>query len=624
MRTRLLEGRRRLRVAALLGNGLVQALAALLAAYCVKMLFDEVLSGAAANLLGPAVLTFGAGFIAAHLLLAGLKILERVESERLGFDYTADVRVELFDHIGGLSPRALSDRNEGAMLVRFVGDLSALKQWVSHGLIRVSVAAVLTVTLLVALAFVSWPLALALTLVLATGAGLGWVLSRPLRTAVRSARRSRALLSGLVAERVQAMSTLRSLGGFDRERRRVLKRSEEAREATIKRASVAGSMVGLVQATLAAATLTTLLVGAHQVASGQLTPGSVVAAITLVSILVSGLSNIGRVVEYWHAAQASLEKINELLSLQEAATPRTEERPQGEAAESARRPNRRSQPHFAPFAFENVSLPGVLNKLNLKAEPGRIVAIAGPSGAGKSTLLQLGARLIDPAEGRILLGDVDIADLPRDDFRRAIALVSAEAPLLRGSIRMNLTYRCPDATQDEIDQVVALCGLEQLLNGSELGDKARIAERGRNLSFGERHRLMLARALLGRPAVLLLDEADSALDDKTAERLADSLKAYPGVILMVSRRQSWLDLAGETWRVRRNGAVISKIAAPPAPAGPEAKPPKSRRSTRTAKPGAERVKPKVVAVKSDAASQKPARRRRRSSAKSTVKVERVA
>lgn len=609
MKTRLLEGRRRWRVAALLGVGLLQALAALAAAFCVKILFDEVL-GPAFSTTGGApeqALTFGVGFIAASLVLAGLKILERIEAERLGFDYTADVRVELFDHLGSLSPRALSHRNEGTVLVRFVGDLTALKQWVSHGLIRVSVASVLTATLLIALAIFSWPLALALTGVLALGVACAWLLSHPLKSAVRDARRRRALLSGFVAERVQAMATLRSLGGLERERRRVLKRSEEARGASIQRAAVAGSMVGLVQATLAVATLTTLLVGAHQVASGRMTTGAVVAGITLVSTLVSGLSNIGRVVEYWHAAQASLEKIKELLALQDPTPAKGEE-----AAPAVVRKARRAiaRQRFVPFVFDNVSLPGVLSGVSLKAEPGQVVAITGPSGAGKSTLMQLGARLIEPAEGRILLGDMDIADLPKDDFRRVIGLVSAEAPLLRGSLRMNLTYRCPDASQEDIDEVVALCGLESLLKGSELGDKARIAERGRNLSQGERHRLMLARAMIGRPAVLLLDEADSTLDERTAERVGAALKSYPGVVLLVSRRQSWLELAGETWRVRRDGTV-------------RARPPRSAVPAVSVKRKPKRG-PEAAGPTGDGSEQTNRRRRRKSTAKAPVKVERVA
>src|SRR5690606_30680139 len=172
------------------------------------------------------------------------------DAERLGFDYTAEVRLELFDRLAQISPRASAEHNEGTMLVRFVGDLTALKQWVSNGLVRLCVAGVLTCSLLAACAWISPPLALALGLVLLAGACGALALSHPLRGAVRRQRRNKALLSGFVAERVLAMPTLRSLGGAARERKRVAQRSLNARNASIDRAAAAGGMGAVVDLTL--------------------------------------------------------------------------------------------------------------------------------------------------------------------------------------------------------------------------------------------------------------------------------------------------------------------------------------------------------------------------------------
>src|SRR5690606_9522411 len=156
----------------------------------------------------------------------------------------------------------------------------------------------------------------------------------------------------------------------------------------------------------------------------------------------------------------------------------------------------------------------------------------------------------------------DIAGVRVEDCRRAIGLVSVEAPLLRGSLRFNLRYRCPDAPQEEVDRVAALCRVDEIVGRLPNGEKSRISERGRNLSLGERHRLMLARALLGQPRVLLLDEADANLDERTVAAVGEVLKSYPGVVLMVTRNPAWAQLANETWRLRRDGAVRIRARKP--------------------------------------------------------------
>jgi ABC-type multidrug transport system fused ATPase/permease subunit len=541
MKTRLLSGGRRWRLAGLISNALVQAGAALAGALCVQVLIDNLLLARPPQITATIWMMVG-GFALAHAVLSGLKVLERMDAERMGFDYTAEVRLELFDRMTQLSPRAFGARNEGVMLVRFVGDLTALKQWVSNGLVRLCVAMVLMVSLLAACAWISPPLALTLGGVLALGACGALVMSNPLRGAVRRQRRHKALLSGFVAERVLAMSTLRSSGGASRERKRVEQRSLNARGASIERAGAAGGMAAVIDLTLACATVATVVVGAMQVAEGRMTPGAVVAATTVVGLLITGLRPLGRVLELWHAAVASREKIDDVLGGADA--PRIDA-PTGKLNRAGR-----------GLVFENVTVPGVLQAFSASAQAGRVIHVRGPNGVGKSTLLQLAARLIEPAGGRILLGGDDLSGIRLEDCRRAIGLVSADAPLLRGSLRFNLRYRCPDAPQEEVDRVAALCRVDEIIRRLPDGEKARIAERGRNLSLGDRHRLMLARALMGQPHVLLLDEADANLDERTVAAVGEVLKTYPGVVLMVTRNPGWAQLAGETWRLRRDGSVL--------------------------------------------------------------------
>jgi ABC-type multidrug transport system fused ATPase/permease subunit len=260
----------------------------------------------------------------------------------------------------------------------------------------------------------------------------------------------------------------------------------------------------------------------------------------IVALLVPALRDLSRVYEYWQESRVSSQKIRSFLN-----TPSL-------VYEVRNAPDLKPGP--GRLEFYGVGLSGIVNEVTTLAEPGAIVALVGPNGAGKSTLMSLAARLIDPDEGRILLDGQDLAKHSLTSVRRAIGMVSPDLPLLRGTVNKNLRYRWPKAPEEEVNRVRAMCGIDEVLAELPEGDQTRVTEGGGNLSLGQRQRIALARALLGNPSILLLDEADAHLDSNANRILKRILDEYTGTVLWVTHNPERLAKADIIWRME-NGRL---------------------------------------------------------------------
>lgn len=516
-------------------NGFAQAGLMVVTAILVKQIFDEFMQPDS-PLTSMQLLGFTVGFAAAALALAGLRLFERVDAERMGQNYIHEVRIGLFAHMSRLPPRDLQRRSRGGVLLRFVGDLTALRQWVSLGVARLSVAAVTSVATLCALAFVNEALALVVFAALLCGVLTSLSLGRWLQAKVREARRRRARLAANVSEKISAVGVIQAYGQSCRERVHMQKQSGLLVDAMVERARAIGTLRGLVELTAGIASAAAVLFGAVLVSGGQTTPGAVVAAMSIVGLLAPALRDLGRVQEYWHGAFVSREKIVDFLAM-----------PVLESNEDVGSVLGRGA---GQLVFEEVGLEGSLNGFSAEAKPGQIIAVVGSNGAGKSTLLALATRMMDPEQGQVYLDGENIRDVSLNSLREAVGIVTPDLPLLRGSIERNIRYRMPQANNDEVSHVMSLCGVNDFIEELDDGLKSRISEGGSNLSLGQRQRLMMARALLGNPRLLLLDEVDANLDPRAAAALRRVLSNYQGTVIMVSHRLDWVSMADSIWHVK--------------------------------------------------------------------------
>jgi ABC-type multidrug transport system fused ATPase/permease subunit len=210
--------------------------------------------------------------------------------------------------------------------------------------------------------------------------------------------------------------------------------------------------------------------------------------------------------------------------------------------------------------LDGVGLTDVLTGVTLRAGPGQIVAIVGANGAGKSTLVALAARLVDPDRGRVLLDGQDLRSCNLASVRAAMGIAGPDLPLLSGTVERNVLYRQPSASEQEIARVSALCGLHGLVDELPGGWYAQVGEGGTRLSAGQRARLTVARAVLGHPSVLMLDEAESHLDRAAAEIVDRVLADYRGTALVVTHRREIVERADVVWCL--DGGRVVEVGPP--------------------------------------------------------------
>jgi ATP-binding cassette, subfamily B, bacterial len=533
----LFSGPRRWLFSRLIVNGILQALTVigsmLLVRHAFNVLLNPEFDDPEVHLFETTEVwqigLFALGLLSCTGFAAWLRYIERVDAERLGQGYVHRIRLKVFDRMKFFSYRALANRSTGASMLRFVGDLSAIRRWVSLGLARIVVSATVTVISISVLAYLDPYLAISSLLILSLGLVGNLKLGPRMHRAVSESRRLRGRLAGNIAEKIRSVIVIQAFNQTGRERNRFKKQSWQLRDVLIDRARASAAMRVVNDGATALSMAAILSLGALEVFHNMTSAGNVVAAMAVVGFLSNAFRDLGRVHEYLQSYRVSKQKIVEFMQTR-ALRARSSERPD-------------LQINIGEIELQSVSLKGSLTRLSATIPGGSKLAIIGDNGAGKSSLLQVIARLIDPTTGKILIDGQDIGTCNLSSVRQAIGIVSPDLPLLKGSIRYNLQYRAPGVTEEERQRVRDLCEIDGLLQKLPGGESFSVHEGGGNLSLGQRHKLAIARALLGEPAILMIDEMDANLDRQAVQVLEKVIREFNGTVLMVSRSAQRLDLA---------------------------------------------------------------------------------
>ncbi|MEO6199781.1 MAG: ABC transporter ATP-binding protein [Cryobacterium sp.] len=485
--------------------------------------------GAAAQAAWSAAIGQSALLCAVAVIYGGLRTAEFNFSERAGYRIVRDLRMEMYRHLQGMTQRQFQGRARGGLLLRFLGDLSMTRLWISRGVLGGTVALVTLVGTLAVLLFFNVWMSLSIIAVLCIGAAVSLGAGHAMRRATRAMRRRRSLVMSNIDEQLNVRSLAQVFGRTAGEYARLSRQNDALTRALVRVAMLRGYMRGTASTFSMLTVGAVLITGLFEVRRGEASIGLVVAFIVVSRQLAGPIRRLGLAHDYWHRAQVSQQKLSEFL--------RSSGRDlDGEGLE-------RLRARKGAIEFVAATVTGALSELSLTIEAGQLVAVTGGGGAGKSTMLGLVARLVEPDSGSIIIDGQPLDQTTVRSVARRIGMVGPDLPLVRGTVKRNLTYGMPTATPEEVDRVLALCGLDPVLADLPDGIHSWVTEGGRNLSADQRQRIALGRALMGNPPILLLDEPTDGLDRSGAEAFASLMVRHQGTVLLASHDPREIALA---------------------------------------------------------------------------------
>ncbi|WP_035849072.1 ABC transporter ATP-binding protein [Kitasatospora azatica] len=528
-----------------------------------KLIIDDVITAHTRSLT-----PWAAALIVAALLVFGFTQIRRYSAGQLALDVQLDLRTDLFRSLTRFDGARQDELDTGQMVGRATSDLQLV-----HGLL--SMLPMMTGNLLLfamSIAVMLW-LSLPLTLVaLVMGPALWWVatLSRKrLFPATWAAQQEAAAVAGVVDGAIGGVRVVKGFGQEDQELGKLEHASRSLYSARLRAIRLNSRFTPALQAVPALAQVAVLALGGWLAVNGSVTLGTFVAFSTYVAQMTGPVRMLTMVLTVGQQARAGVERVFELIDerpLVQQAPDARELHPaagvpvlefdqvdfhyQPHQPHQAQQPTQPTQPTQSydhadePGSVEPAHTP-VLRGLSLSVAPGETLALVGASGSGKSTVAQLIPRFYDPTGGTVRLYGEDLRELTLDSVRSVIGIVPENSFLFSDTVRANIAYGRPDATDQEIEAAARAAQADGFVRELPEGYQTKVGEQGLTLSGGQRQRIALARAILADPRVLLLDDATSAVDPQIEAEIHQALRTVMAgrTTVLIAHRRSTLQLA---------------------------------------------------------------------------------
>ena len=459
-------------------------------------------------------LFFYVGLILAATLVKGIFTFGQVFlAEYLSQRTCFDLRNRIFNQYQRLS-FAYHDRSQtGQLMSRATSDVEQIRFFVSQGLINGALMLLTFVAVLAVLLLTHWRLALLSLATMPVLFAIAYFFARQLRPMFSLVQQETAQLSTVLQEDLSGMRVVRAFAQEEREGAKFSHSSDRLAQATVRTMELFAMRNPLLQFIAGIGTTAVVWYGGLQVMGGGMSLGTLVEFSAYLMLLQRPIRMLGMTINTYARAIAAGERIFEILDTQSEIEEKPDARDVAAVAGDVR---------FEAVAYKAGGLP-VLEEINLEAKAGQVIGIVGITGSGKSTIVNLLPRFYDVTAGRITLDGYDIRDLTFRALRQHIGLVAQETFLFAASIRENISYGRPDATEEGVIAAAKAAQAHDFIAEFPDGYETHVGERGVTLSGGQKQRVAIARALLLDPRVLVLDESTSAVDTRTEAALQEAL-----------------------------------------------------------------------------------------------------
>jgi len=521
----------------------------------------------------------------------------------------ADLRIRIFKHLQSLPIGFYESRPAGVLISRMTNDIEALDSLVTDSVVTLFQSGLTLLGTIAILIFLDPTLAL-ITFAIFPFLIAGSIWFRLVSTgAFRRTRETIGSITAYLQETLSGIRVVRSFGQEPFHEARFAELNEDNREANMVTVRLNATYFPAVEMLSGVAVAVIIIYGGLQAIEGHVTAGTVVAFVAALSNLFEPINQLSQLYTTYQSGMAALEKIFQLLDVRPDLTdsPDAIELPRIDGAVSfedisfAYAPTRR---RGAPSAGDSTASNGsarangsaatngssngaakigsalpvasesseqtalALDHVSLDIPPGQTVALVGATGAGKSTMAKLLARFYDPTEGRVLVDGHDLRDISSSSLRSQLGIVPQEAFLFSGTIKENIAFGRPDATDEQIRAAAAAVGVEEFISELDHGYDTEVGERGAQLSAGQRQLIAFARALIADPRILVLDEATSNVDLHTEGHIEEGLRRLLSgrTSIVIAHRLSTIRQAGrivvlEHGRITEQGTHDELIAA---------------------------------------------------------------
>ena len=453
-------------------------------------------------------------FFAAYIVQALCRYYVGCQGHVMGAKMERDMRQELFEHYEQLSFSYYDRNNTGQMMSKLVSDLFDISEMAHHGPENLFISLIKLAGSFVFLFLTEWKLALILLAIAMTMFVVCLRQNETMQETFMDNRRKIGDINAALNDSLSGIRVVQAFANEDLERVKFEKGNEAFLQSKKRNYKAMGRFQSTTTFFIGMMYLATLVFGGWFVARGDMTPGDLAIAAIYIGIFVSPIQILVELTEMLQKGFSGFRRFRAVIEAQ----PEIVDQPGAGAL-----PNPEGDIVFHDVSFEYTGEEEVLHHISMTIPRGQSVALVGPSGGGKSTVCSLIPRFYDVSAGMITIGGTDIRTVSLQSLRQNIGIVQQDVYLFSGTIRENISYGKPDATDEEIRRAASLADLEEFIESLPDGYDTYVGERGTRLSGGQKQRISIARIFLRDPKILILDEATSALDNESERYIQKSL-----------------------------------------------------------------------------------------------------